>query len=53
MDLNFIIRGIIIGLSIAAPIGPIGILCIRRSLNKGFLSGFIAGLGAGCFLISE
>jgi threonine/homoserine/homoserine lactone efflux protein len=46
MDLEFIVKGIVIGFSIAAPIGPIGILCIRRSLNKGFLSGLVTGLGA-------
>jgi threonine/homoserine/homoserine lactone efflux protein len=46
MNLDFIIKGIIIGFSIAAPVGPIGVLCIRRSLNKGFLSGFFTGLGA-------
>jgi len=46
MELSFIIKGIIIGLSVAAPVGPIGILCIRRGLNKGFWSGFSTGLGA-------
>ena len=40
------IRALIIGLSIAAPVGPIGILCIRRTLTQGQLSGFISGLGA-------
>lgn len=42
----FFIKGIVIGLSIAAPVGPIGVLCIRRTLTKGMLSGFITGLGA-------
>jgi threonine/homoserine/homoserine lactone efflux protein len=43
---NFLLRGLIIGISIAAPVGPIGILCIRRSLTKGRLTGFVSGLGA-------
>lgn len=39
-------QGIILGLSIAAPIGPIGVLCIRRTLANGMLNGFVSGLGA-------
>ncbi|HYH27284.1 MAG TPA: LysE family transporter [Actinomycetota bacterium] len=39
-------RGLVIGLSIAAPVGPIGILCIRRTLRDGRLAGFVSGLGA-------
>jgi len=42
----FLIKGIIIGFPIAATIGPIGILCIHRSLTKGRLSGFFTGMGA-------
>lgn len=42
----FLFKGIIIGFAIAAPVGPIGILCISRSLSNGRLSGFITGLGA-------
>jgi threonine/homoserine/homoserine lactone efflux protein len=42
----FFLRGLIIGLSIAAPVGPIGVLCIRRTLTEGRISGFISGLGA-------
>jgi threonine/homoserine/homoserine lactone efflux protein len=40
------LRGLILGFSIAAPVGPIGILCIRRSIKDGWLAGFISGLGA-------
>jgi len=40
------LRGLLIGISIAAPVGPIGILCIRRTLAEGRLSGLISGLGA-------
>lgn len=46
MDIGFFFRGLIIGFSIAAPVGPIGVLCIRRTLAEGRLSGFITGLGA-------
>ncbi len=46
MELPLFLRGLLIGLAIAAPVGPIGLLCIRRSLSGGFGSGFITGLGA-------
>lgn len=45
MDLPFF-KGMILGFSIAAPVGPIGILCIRRTLDGDFRTGFLAGLGA-------
>jgi len=41
------IKGIIVGFAIAAPVGPIGILCIRRTLAGGFSLGLFTGLGAG------
>ena len=40
------IKGIIIGLLVSAPLGPIGIMCIQRTLNRGYMSGFVSGLGA-------
>lgn len=46
MDLSFLMKGIILGITIAAPVGPIGILCIRRTLQFGRFSGFFSGLGA-------
>jgi threonine/homoserine/homoserine lactone efflux protein len=46
MQLDLLIRGLIIGLSIAVPVGPIGVLCIRRTIAEGRLKGFITGLGA-------
>ncbi|WP_233873750.1 LysE family translocator [Paraburkholderia adhaesiva] len=42
------IKSVMIGLSIAAPVGPIGMLCIQRSLSRGFRSGFATGMGAAC-----
>lgn len=41
-----IIWGLIIGLLVSAPMGPTGILVIQRTLNKGWLPGFLTGLGA-------
>jgi threonine/homoserine/homoserine lactone efflux protein len=46
MHIVFFLRGLIIGFSIAAPVGPIGVLCIRRTLTEGRISGLISGLGA-------
>ncbi len=46
MDHGLLVKGILIGLSIAAPVGPIGVLCIRRTLAEGHASGFFSGLGA-------
>jgi threonine/homoserine/homoserine lactone efflux protein len=40
------ISGIVIGLMIAFPIGPVNIICIRRTLSFGTLNGFVSGLGA-------
>ncbi|MBL8630320.1 MAG: LysE family transporter [Rhodospirillaceae bacterium] len=39
-------KGLLIGVSIAAPVGPIGVLCMRTTLAQGMLSGFVTGLGA-------
>lgn len=44
--LSLLIKGLIIGFAIAAPVGPIGVLCIQRSLHDGFKIGFMTGLGA-------
>jgi len=46
MELNLFIKGLVLGFSIAAPVGPIGVLCIRRTLNEGRISGLVSGLGA-------
>ena len=46
MEFEFLIKGIVIGFSIAAPVGPIGILTIGRSLAHGPLAGLATGLGA-------
>lgn len=44
--LDFIFKGLLIGIIASAPMGPVGILCIQRTLNKGRWYGFITGIGA-------
>lgn len=42
----FLAQSLLIGLSIAAPVGPIGLLTIQRSLDRGWAAGFATGMGA-------
>ena len=44
--LDFIFKGMLIGMIASAPMGPVGILCVQRTLNKGRWYGFITGVGA-------
>lgn len=44
--LDYILKGFFIGLLVSVPVGPIGVLCIQRTLNKGKWYGIISGLGA-------
>jgi threonine/homoserine/homoserine lactone efflux protein len=46
MDPMIVLKGLALGFSIAAPVGPIGVLCIRRTLSDGRLAGLVSGLGA-------
>jgi threonine/homoserine/homoserine lactone efflux protein len=46
MEIDLLIKGLILGFSIAAPVGPIGVLCIRRTLSEGRFAGILSGLGA-------
>jgi len=46
MDPIYFLKGLIIGFSIAAPVGSIGVLCIRRTLSSGWASGLLSGVGA-------
>jgi threonine/homoserine/homoserine lactone efflux protein len=46
MESELFFKGFIIGFSIAAPVGPIGILCIQRTLARGNVQGLVTGLGA-------
>ena len=45
MDLILLVKGIIAGFVIAAPIGPVGILCVQRTLSHGMPMGLSAGFG--------
>jgi threonine/homoserine/homoserine lactone efflux protein len=42
----FLVRGLVVGFAIAAPVGPIGLLCIQRTLARGRRAGLVSGLGA-------
>lgn len=44
--LELILKGLLIGIIASAPMGPVGILCVQRTLNKGRWYGFVTGVGA-------
>lgn len=44
--LDILLKGFIIGIIVSAPLGPVGVLCIQRTLNKGRWYGFLTGIGA-------
>lgn len=44
--LSILCKGFLIGVVVSAPLGPVGVLCIQRTLNKGRWYGFVTGLGA-------
>jgi threonine/homoserine/homoserine lactone efflux protein len=46
VEIGFLLRGMVIGFAIAAPVGPIGLLCIQRTLTDGRIAGLVSGLGA-------
>jgi threonine/homoserine/homoserine lactone efflux protein len=46
MLLVFLLKGIVVGIIIAVPVGPVGVLCVRRTIFQGKLAGFVSGLGA-------
>jgi threonine/homoserine/homoserine lactone efflux protein len=46
LEIEVFLKGLIVGLSIAVPVGPIGVLCIRRTLAQGRIIGLLSGLGA-------
>ncbi|MDD2563190.1 MAG: LysE family transporter [Salinivirgaceae bacterium] len=41
-----LVKGIVIGFAVSAPMGPIGVLCVQKTINKGRRIGFLSGLGA-------
>ena len=46
IEFYYLIKGAMIGFIVAAPVGPVSLLCIRRSLSNGRIQGFATGLGA-------
>jgi threonine/homoserine/homoserine lactone efflux protein len=46
MLLLFLLKGIVVGIVIAVPVGPVGILCLRRTIFEGRSAGLVSGLGA-------
>ena len=46
--LDILLRGVTIGLASSITVGPVAVLCIQRTLNKGHKAGFISGLGVAC-----
>ena len=44
--LIFLLKGIVVGIIIAVPVGPVGIMCVRRTIFAGKFAGLISGLGA-------
>jgi threonine/homoserine/homoserine lactone efflux protein len=46
MLLVFLLKGIAVGIVIAVPVGPVGVLCVRRTIFEGKQAGFVSGLGA-------
>ena len=44
--IDLLVKGFIVGVVVSAPMGPVGVLCIQRTLNKGRWYGFVTGLGA-------
>lgn len=43
---DIVLKGLLIGVVVSAPLGPVGVLCIQRTLNKGRWYGFVTGIGA-------
>lgn len=45
-DIIYLFKGMLVGLMVSVPLGPMGVLIIQKTLHKGALSGFVAGMGA-------
>jgi threonine/homoserine/homoserine lactone efflux protein len=46
MLIAFLLKGMVVGIVIAIPVGPVGVLCIRRTILHGRVAGFVSGTGA-------
>ena len=45
-EMEAVWKGLLAGVAIAAPVGPVNVLCLRRTLSKGWKSGLVSGFGA-------
>lgn len=45
-NVEIFLKGLLVGLIVSAPMGPIGVLCVQKTINKGRFLGFLSGLGA-------
>ncbi len=45
-SIEFFLKGLLVGIVVSAPMGPIGVLCVQKTVNKGPVLGFLSGLGA-------
>ncbi|MDD5065159.1 MAG: LysE family transporter [Phycisphaerae bacterium] len=46
MAADIFLKGLIVGFLVATPVGPVGLLCIQRTLSEGKMHGLVSGLGA-------
>ncbi|OQY05752.1 MAG: hypothetical protein B6I20_00555 [Bacteroidetes bacterium 4572_117] len=46
MIIEYITKGIIVGIAVTAPVGPLGVLCIQRTINRGVFSGLVTGFAS-------
>lgn len=45
-NIEFFLKGLLVGILVSVPMGPIGVLCVQKTVNKGKVLGFLSGLGA-------
>jgi threonine/homoserine/homoserine lactone efflux protein len=45
---EFLLKGLVVGFLVAAPVGPVAVMCIHRTIAHGRIAGYICGLGATC-----
>jgi len=46
VEVEFLLKGLVVGFLASVPLGPVGVLCIQRTINKGKLSGMFSGMGS-------
>src|SRR5271154_544227 len=44
--MSLLLKGLIVGFCLAAPVGPIAVLCVQRTISKRLMAGMVSGLGA-------